>query len=53
MMFAVGNFLKLASFHHVMYDNRDLMHRINKATQKEKKDAHFFNIKEESFKIAI
>lgn len=53
MMFAVGNFLKLCSFHHVMYDNRDLMYRLKKASAKEKLDANFFNIKDETFKIAI
>lgn len=29
MLFTVGQFLKLTSFHHVLSDNRDLMRRLN------------------------
>lgn len=52
MMFSTGNLLKLISFHHVMADNRNLMRRISKATEAQKKDAHFFNISEDTFQQA-
>jgi len=34
MMFSVSNFLKLVSFHHVMYDNRGLMRRLKESNKK-------------------
>ena len=37
MTYTVGVFLKLTSFHHVMYDNRNLMKRMKQV--KESKDA--------------
>jgi hypothetical protein len=33
MMFSTGNFLKLISFHHVMYDNRNLISRLKTVTE--------------------
>jgi hypothetical protein len=44
MMFSVANFLKLVSFHHVMFDNRGLMRRLKESKQKTQADANFFNI---------
>jgi hypothetical protein len=57
MMFCVGQFLKLVSFHHVMSDNRVLIKKIDAMSAKQKKDtaalASHFNINEETFAMAI
>lgn len=53
MMFATGNFLKLVSFHHVMSDNRRLIERLKKSTPEQRLDASFFNIQEDTFKLAV
>ena len=58
MLFAVSLFLKMTSFHHVCYDNRYLIKRIEQVKQKEKKNmsdedlATMFNVNEATFKIA-
>ena len=59
MMFCVGQFLKLVSFHHVMSDNRYLITKIDSMSAKEKKGkdtaamASNFNINEETFAMAV
>ena len=58
MLFAVSLFLKLTSFHHVMYDNRYLMSRIKKVKgqpeQAKIEDlATLYNVNEGTFAIAI
>ena len=55
MIFSVGQFLKLTSFHHVMYDNRNLIKRLNE--KKKSKEvildkAAFFDINPKTFEIA-
>ena len=55
MIFAVGQWLKLTSFHHVMYDNRNLIKRLNEM-KKSKEVIHdkasFFDINPKTFEIA-
>lgn len=53
MLFASSTFLKLISFHHVMADNRNLIRRMKLVSPEQKTDAAFFNINEETFRIAI
>ena len=57
MLFTVALFLKLTSFHHVCYDNRYLMRRIEQAGKTEDVKtsdlATFFNVNERTFAIAI
>ena len=55
MTYTVGIFLKLTSFHHVMYDNRNLMKRLKQV--KESKDppldfASHFEISHATYEIA-
>ena len=55
MLFAVGLFLKLTSFHHVMGDNRDLMRRldeIKKSKEVIQDKASYFDINPKTFQIA-
>lgn len=48
MMFSTGLFLKLFSFHHVMYDNRTLIYRISKLPKDDQRTkahlSHFMNV---------
>lgn len=55
MIFSVGQFLKLTSFHHVMYDNRNLIKRLDemkKSKELIQDKAAFFDINPKTFEIA-
>ena len=55
MMFDVGLFLKLVSFHHVMHDNRYLLRRLKKMDKKDLTEnmAGFFGIPKETYEVAL
>jgi diacylglycerol O-acyltransferase-1 len=53
MMFSTASFLKLISFHHVMSDNRAFVRRLKVVTPEQAKDPSFFNIADDTFKLAV
>ena len=53
MIISVALFLKLTSFHHVLSDNRALIHRLSLTKKESVKDlAAHFNIEKETFDLA-
>lgn len=57
MIFTVGQILKLFSFHHVMYDNRVLLRRIQTANKDKNLSiqelSHLFNVNEQELACAL
>jgi diacylglycerol O-acyltransferase-1 len=55
MIFAVGQMLKLISFHHVMYDNRDLVFRAKqvKGSPTTEQLSSLFNVNVKSMELAL